>query len=115
MNFEVGKEYKTKGGWKATFVYDSKSVSASLLFVHEEEGRRGKTALWHQFNGIYLDNESKFDIASPWVEPRIIEGWIATKGENGLARILCSHIYPTEDDAIRDYGGSAVKVRFELS
>ena len=60
MNFEVGTEWKTRGGWKAVVVKHEEK-SAALLVRHDIG-----IECWHFPNGREFTDATKSDLIAPW-------------------------------------------------
>lgn len=77
MNFIVGKDYKTRGGWKAKCVFIKKSGMA--FFAHFME-REEEINSHHENGRMYCERHiNPKDIISEWVGPEpavIVDGWV---------------------------------------
>jgi len=98
MNFEVGKSYKTRGGWKATIKKDNRGV-VPFFVCHENPSRQ----MWHMPDGkINLSGEKdrKYDLISEWEEPVEYKRWKDMTLEEKGALLLAHH----EGKAIEFFG-----------
>lgn len=66
MKLEVGKQYKTRGGWRCVVL--KKYKNAGLLVWHEE-GVEG-IVLQKSSGKVHFDDMSDHDIISEWQEPK---------------------------------------------
>lgn len=75
--FEVGSQWKTRGGWRAVVVDLRRDVTDVVLAYHpsmsDAVGHRsnGKT---YRISGVCSDDDR--DLMEPWKEPVVHEGWI---------------------------------------
>lgn len=69
MNLEIGKQYKTRGGWRAVVVscengmFCAWNASSDLVLVYYDK------------KGV-ANSGKDFDLISEWVEPRKGEFWV---------------------------------------
>jgi len=74
MKYEIGTEWKTRGGWRAMIV----GAADELTVWHE-----GFIDQLHDSSGLNMRNEDdsysspeeEFDLIEPWKEPIVHEGW----------------------------------------
>lgn len=69
IKFEVGKSYKTRGGWKATVDQDDKD--GSPLRVTHYKPCMPVDYFYHEYNGKFCNpsnEEVQYDLISPWID-----------------------------------------------
>lgn len=91
MKFEIGSQWKTRGGWRAVVV--DEDVHDGLYIWHntmDNNDPGSNTVIIHGWDGMslndfcpYLQNKNKFefgerqyDLIEPWKEPVVHEGFL---------------------------------------
>lgn len=79
MKVEVGREYKTRGGWKAKVISDDGSGFMQFCVEHDDGGN---TILWHYDCGSAGKDLPipEYDLISYWVEGPKTGEWIGWNG-----------------------------------
>ena len=72
MKLEVGKQYKTRGGWRAVVVSEEKD---GFKVWHSKDNMIGQNHITGNVFGA-MDNLPA-DLVEEWQEPEVIEGWVA--------------------------------------
>ncbi len=68
MKLEVGKEYKTEGGWKAVPAEYNVTI---YKVTHYGNGHDETTPIWHYSDGRSNIGMREYDIVSEWKEPEV--------------------------------------------
>ena len=71
MEYELYKEYRTQGGWKAVFV--GTDVHGNYSFVHYKDN---DIAVYPHFDNGKCRSAPERNIISEWKEPRTCEFWV---------------------------------------
>ena len=77
MKLEVGKQYKTRGGWRAVVVDTYKD---GFKVWHSKDNMIGQNHITGNVFGA-MDNLPA-DLVEEWQEPEVIEGWVEIYGAN---------------------------------
>lgn len=69
--FEIGSQWKTRGGWRAVVVDNE---GRYITVWHK---KAGEDILLHYMNGrLQSSCPGDFDLIEPWVEPKVHDVWI---------------------------------------
>jgi hypothetical protein len=72
IKLEVGKQYKTRGGWRCVVVEDRGGGNFTVWHSKDE------TTKWHIVCGLYnIFKGINEDIIAEWSEPKTHEAWVA--------------------------------------
>ena len=75
MEIEVGKQYKTRGGWRAVVV---DTTMEGFLCWHGNPS----TTKFHHKDGSAKIIDGGYDLIEEYQEPEVIEGWVEIYGAN---------------------------------
>lgn len=95
--FEVGSQWKTRGGWRAVIVTMRDKENGFDVFHEHEE------CIWgHESEGAYAGDETSernYDLIEPWTEPKSGEVWVNIY-DNGIGSECLPSIEAAEMGAV---------------
>jgi hypothetical protein len=90
---EVGKQYKTRGGWRCVVV--DKDSDGEFLVWHKDDNE----TWFHIENGKFdSDDDSDNDIIAEWSEPKTHEVWVSLYSDSKGLYPMSWHPKPNRTD-----------------
>lgn len=91
-NFEIGSQWRTRGGWMAIVVEHIANKDYPFLAHHPKRGQHTHDADGETDRSGYTE----LDLIEPWVEPQKGERWVNFYGDGSI------HTFASEVEAFKD-------------